>query len=282
MKIKFVFFGTPQISVDVLDILKKEGLIPDLIVTAPDKPKGRGLKLTPTPVKVWAEQNKIPVLQPEKLNSEFASQLLNACPSAKRGRVNCQLFVVVAYGKILPKEILNIPPKGVINLHYSLLPKLRGASPVETAILENTNPTGVTTILLNEKMDEGPILMQKEVFFENWPLQKNEVFEKLNMIGGKLLAETINLLSIGEINPRQQNHEQASYTKKINKEDGLIDLNDDPGLNYRKFLAFSPWPGVYFFKAGKRIKITNAELKDNKFIIKRVIPEGKKEVEYKS
>lgn len=272
-QISFVFFGTPQISVDVLNILKSESLIPSLIVTAPDKKQGRGMKLTPPPVKIWAKENNVPVLQPEKLDSNFI-QTLNSS--------DYTLFVVVAYGKILSKKVLDIPEKGSINLHYSLLPKLRGSSPVETAILENENPTGVTAILMNEKMDEGAILLQEEVCLENWPTNKKEMFEKLNKVGGKLLAEAIELWSEEKIKPKEQDHSQATYTKKIEKEDGLIDLSNDSEKNYRKFLAYQPWPGIYFMKDGKRIKITEAALENGKFEIKKVVPEGKKEIDYKN
>ena len=190
--------------------------------------------------------------------------------------------MVVAYGKILPKEIIDIPEKGTINLHYSLLPKLRGSSPVETAILDNINPTGVSTILMDEKMDHGPILLQEEVYFENWPLAKEKIFEELNERGGKILAKTIKLWTAGEIKTKEQDDSNATYTKKIKKDDGLIDLNDNSALNYQKYLTYHPWPGIFFFKDGKRIKITDAELKDSKLLIKKIIPEGKKEADYKN
>ncbi len=268
---EFVFFGTPQISVDVLEILKAEGLLPSLVVTAPDKPKGRGMKMSSPPVKIWAQENRVKFLQPQKFDAEFIHKLQTA---------DYELFIVVAYGKILPKEVLRISKHGAINLHYSLLPKLRGASPVETAILKDINPTGASTILMNEKMDEGPILLQQEVYFESWPLSKNRVFQKLNEVGGKLLAETIKLWPNEKIIPKEQNHQDATYTQKITKKDGLIDLNDNQELNYRKFLAFNPWPSIYFLKGDKRIKITDAEFRGGKFIIKRVIPEGKREIDY--
>lgn len=267
----FIFFGTPQVSVEILEILKSEGLLPSLIITSPDRPQGRGLKLAPPPVKIWAKNNNISVLQPEKLDSEFIKTL---DPSGYT------LFAVVAYGKILPKEILQIPKKGVLNLHYSLLPHLRGASPVETAILENINPTGVSVMLMDEKMDHGPILAQKEIYFENWPLSKEKVFKKLNEIGGQLLAEAMKDWLADKIKPQEQNHQNATYTEKIKKEDGLINFDDEPELNYRKFLAYHPSPGIYCFEKDKRIKITDASLRDGKFTINKVVPEGKKEVEY--
>jgi methionyl-tRNA formyltransferase len=269
--INFAFFGTPDRAVIALEELKRAGFLPSLIVTQPDKPQGRKLLLTPPPAKVWAEANHIPVAQPEKLDADFKELLQSK---------KFDLFVVVAYGKILPEEILSIPTHRSINLHASLLPKLRGSCPIETAILEDIKDTGVSVILMDDKMDHGPIIAEKCVTPLVWPVAADELAKMLVTEGGKLLAEVLPLWTEGKINPKEQDHSKATYTKKIKKEDGLIKLEDDPYLNYRKYLAYKGWPNTFFFKDGKRVIITDAEYKNEKFVIKKVIPEGKKEIEY--
>ncbi|GMQ94938.1 MAG: methionyl-tRNA formyltransferase [Patescibacteria group bacterium] len=266
-----VFFGTPQFAVYVLEELENIGLVPSLVVTAPDRPAGRKLTLTPPPVKVWAEKHSIPVLQPEKLDDEFRYKLQVA---------SYKLFIVAAYGKILPKEILDIPEHGTLNVHPSLLPKYRGPSPIESAILSGDEETGIAIMLVDEEMDHGPILESRTLTIGDQ--NKEELGEKLFRLGGQLLADIIPKLIDGEIKATPQDHALATYTKKIVKGDGLIDLSDDPKTNWRKFRAYRGWPGTYFFtENGARVKITDAEFKDGEFIIKKVIPEGKKEVVYR-
>lgn len=272
---KIVFFGTSDFSVFALEELKKTGFTPTLAVTAPDKPKGRGLKLAPPPVKAWAEKNGVAFLQPKKLNDELYHKLKTD---------DYGLFVVASYGKILPKEILSVPKYGALNVHPSLLPLYRGASPVQSQIVDGVSETGVTVIKMDEEMDHGPIVTQKAAPMPK-PLPNAEELEMLlARLGGKLLAETIPKWVAGNITPREQDHERATYTKKITKEDGLINPNDGDALKYRKFRAFSPWPGAYFFaeRGGKkiRVKVTDAALEDDAFQIKKVIPEGKKETAY--
>lgn len=270
-EIKFTFFGTPQVSVEVLKILKEKNLIPSLIITAPDKARGRGMKMSSSPVKIWGQQNNIPIKEPEVIDDNFLDEISSES-------WNC--FVVVAYGRILPKKLIDIPKKGSINLHYSLLPELRGSSPVEGAIINNINPTGVTAILMDEKMDHGPILLQEAVYFEKWPLSKSEVFKKLNKVGGRVLAESINLWVNDNLDEQEQKHDSATYVQMIKKEDALIDFADDPNLNYRKILAYEDNPKPYFMKDGKRIVINKAIFKDGELKILRVTPEGKKEIDY--
>src|SRR3989344_995622 len=281
----FIFFGTPQLSADILERLKKDNLLPSLIVTNPDKPVGRKHTLTPSPVKLWAKKNAIPFLQPESPSDPvFTKQLVTS---------NCELFVVVAYGSILTKEVLAIPEKGSLNLHYSLLPKYRGASPVETAILHDDRDVGVSILRLNEKMDHGPVVADRKLITsivslvsEAWPPSAAELREACNIVGGDLLAETIPLFVEGKITPREQDHSKATYTKKILKEDGEIDPKGDGYKNYLKYQAYKTWPGVFFFKEeeGKkiRIKVTDAEFRDGKFVIEKIIPEGKKEQPYRA
>ncbi len=261
----FGFFGTPDVASETLDILKEAGFIPSLVITSPDKKQGRKMLLTPPSVKVWAEKNKIPFIQPEKI---------------KEIEGNFDVFIVVAYGQILPKEVLNLPKLGSINIHYSLLPKYRGASPVESAILNGETETGITIQQMEYKMDSGPILAQEKVEIlpdETAP----ELRKRLIKIGGELLVKILPNLMEGKIKATSQNESEATHCGKISKEDGLINLNEDAVKNYNKFRAYATWPRSFFFKDGKRIVITDAVLLDGKFVIKRVIPEGGKEVDFK-
>ena len=278
--IKFVFFGTPDVASETLEILKVNGYIPSLIITSQDKPQGRKMLLTSPPVKTWAIENNIQYLQPEKLDEEFYNKL-----SAK----SYQLFIVVAYGKILPEKLLNLPKLGSINIHYSLLPKYRGASPVESAILNGDTETGITIQKMEFKMDSGPIIT-KELIEILQDEKAPDLRKKLIKIGGKLLIKILPNIIENKIKLIPQNEEDATYCKKIKKEDGLIDLNDDAKINYNKFRAYAHWPRTFFFKNGKRIIITKAHLEDNsldpargkKFVIDKIIPEGKKEIDYKN
>lgn len=273
---KFAFFGTPHLAVWVLDALKEKGIAPSLIVTNPDSPQGRKLVLTPSAVAQWAEKEHVPVIKPSKLDTPEAIEKLSAY----------ELFIVVAYGKMIPQSILDIPKYKTINVHPSLLPKLRGSSPVRTAILEDHNPTGVTVMILTAGMDEGPILAQKEISIPaaEWPLRGNMLDETLFKEGAQLLADTLPRWIAGEIVPKEQDHAQATYSKKITKEMGLLDLTADPYQNLLKIRAFDGWPGTYFFheKDGMtiRVKVTDAEFQNGKLIITKVIPEGKKEMHY--
>src|SRR3989338_9537289 len=275
MKTDFAFFGTDNFSVGVLDELKKVGFLPTLIITSLDKPKGRGLKITPPPVKLWAIENKIDFLQPEKLDEKFNLEI---------GNWKLEISVVASYGKILPAKILASFPKGTLNVHPSLLPKYRGASPIQAQILNDEKKVGITIILMDEKMDNGPILASLE--FPNEILDSIKLSEKLATEGGKLLAETIPKWLAGEIKPIPQNHSQATFCQKIAKEDGLIDLNNDSRQNFLKIQAFAGWPGAYFFveqnRKKIRMKITKASFVNGQLKIESVIPEGKKEVYYNS
>lgn len=288
-KLNFVFWGTPDVARDTLEILKQNGYLPSLIVTSPDKPQGRKMLITPPPVKVWAIENNIPYIQPEKLTEPPQVRHVGTHMSDLWGKNNVQpdLSIVVAYGKIIPENILNIPKLGSINIHYSLLPKYRGASPVESAILNGDTETGVTIQKMAYKMDSGPIIAEEKLII--FPDEKaSELKNRLIKIGGELLIKTLNTPSpspspsyIGggwvEV---EQDESQATFCKKIKKEDGLIDLNDGAVKNYNKFRAYAHWPRTFFFKNNKRIIITDAVFKNGQFIIKKIIPEGKKEIPY--
>jgi len=272
--LKFVFFGTPDLAVYVLKELAEAGYFPSLVVTAPDLKVGRGHNYESPPVKKWAEDNKIPVLQPKVIDESFINILQEK---------EYDVFILTAYGKMLPKKILNMPKHGILNIHPSLLPRLRGPSPVRSAILNNERNTGATVIVLDEKMDHGPIVAQESVEIDDrdWPPLLPTLEEKLFLKGGKLLVEVMEDYIQGRITPKLQDEIKATYCEKIKKEDGLVDLlNDLPKEIYTKYCALYGWPGIYFMKNGKRVKITEVTFINNELTIKKVLPEGKKEIKY--
>lgn len=271
----FVFFGSDQFSIAVLEELLKAGYSPALVVTVPDQPKGRGLVLTPPPIKPFAMSYNIPALQPKNLNDAFNLQLKT---------YNLQLFIVASYGKIIPKPILNIPEKGALNVHPSLLPKFRGPSPVESAILADEKNTGVTIMLMDEKMDHGPIVAQKKAALAKWPPKASELEETLAKAGGKLLAEILPDWLAGKITPVPQNESKATYCRKFEKKDGLLDISADPYKNLLKIRAFEQFPGTYFFakRGAKTVRVTikEADFENGRLVLRRVAPEGKREMDY--
>jgi len=263
--------------VGVLDELEKAGLLPSLVITTPDKPRGRKLIITPPEVKVWAQERNIPVLQPEKLDDEFLSELKTK---------PYELFIVAAYGKFFPPTMVEIPVHGVLVWHPSLLPKLRGPSPILSSILLGETP-GVTIMLMDEQMDHGPILVKRERVIKDFainPPHGSELENDLAHFGGKLLAEVIPEWISGEITPTPQDHSSATYCKKIKKEDGLLDLTGDALENFRKIQAFNVWPRTHFFieVSGKKMRviITEAKLHKGKLVVKKILPEGQNEMRY--
>lgn len=272
-EIKIGFFGTPEYALTTLEKLKSAEFAIAFVVTQPDRSSGRKMILTSSPVKAYAQKYKIQVYQPENINdNDFIENIK---------KYNCDVFVIIGYGKIIPEEILNIPSRKSLNIHGSLLPKLRGASPIETAILNDDRKTGVTIIRMDKKMDHGPIVAQKIVTVEGWPPRADFLRKCIVEEGSDLLVSILSEWINGKIKEKEQDHSQATYTKKIEKEDGLIDFKDNPYKNFLKIQAYSGWPSAYFFKDGKRIKITEASFKDGKLIIERVIPEGKAEMNYR-
>jgi methionyl-tRNA formyltransferase len=275
--ITFAFFGTPELAVTVLEELKEVGLIPAVIVTRPDKPKGRGGHTSPPPTKEWALENSVDILQPEKIKGEFLDEMKNT---------DWDVFVVAAYGKILPKELLDIPKKGTLNVHPSLLPRLRGPSPIRSAILNDERETGVTIMLLDEKMDHGPILAQASVALEDWPPRAILLEGILAKEGGQLLAEIMPQWVNSELDANEQDHSNATICSILKKEDAEINLiRDDPYKNLLKIKAFEGWPGAFtFFERNSekiRVVITDAHLDNSgKLVLDRIIPEGKREMSY--
>lgn len=293
---RLAFFGSSEFSVYVLDELKLHNVLPNLIVTTPDKPKGRKLALTQNAVKTWAQKNNIEVLDPASLknNPDLASQLKAFSP---------QLFLVASYGKIIPKEIFEIPERKTLNIHPSLLPKYRGASPVQSQILNDEKEIGVSIMQIEETMDTGPIVAQKKISptldSSSLPTKKEvgtgavwgrkELEKTLAIEGARLFVHILPEWLAGTIDPIMQNEEKATYCKKITKEDGLLNLKDDPRKNLLKIKAFESWPTAYYFEDGRRIIITDAEIKYDgstsppraELEILKVIPEGKREMSYK-
>ena len=244
-----VFFGSSQSSRTCLQAVQTAGHRVDLVITQPDRPAGRGRKIVSPPVKELALQLNIPTLQPHRIrkDKEVLAQLRNFQPD---------LNVVVAYGQIIPAAIIYLPKHNSINLHFSLLPKYRGASPVQWAILHGEEHTGVCVFELNEKMDEGPVLSQRQVSIlpgENALQLKG----RLARIGSELLVETIN--QINDIRPIPQDDGQATYARLIKKEDGRIEWSKDAPFIERQVRAFYPWPSVHFFYQEKRVKIIRGQ-----------------------
>ena len=271
--IKWAFFGADDFSVTALEELISRGLKPRLIVTMPDAPAGRKQAFNPPLIKEWARKKKMEVSQPDNLK-DFALQLKNNY---------WDLFVIASYGKILPQSLLDAPKFGVINIHPSLLPLYRGPSPIETAILDGAKETGVTIMLVDEKIDHGGILVQERIILggDEW---YPELAETLAKKGGELMAKIIPLWIDGKVTAQTQDDSKATYSKMIKKEDGFIDLKDDPTANFRKIRAFEPWPRTYFIaqRSGKNIRviISLAHVEKNRLIIDRVIPEGSRQMEY--
>jgi len=271
-KIHIGFWGGHPYSLIVLEKLKAAGFTLSFIATSPDQPKGRNLVLTPPPAKLWGIDHGVPVLQPETLKDPAFVEALS--------HFNCDVFIVMAYGKILPENILNLPRGKSLNIHPSLLPKYRGSCPIESAILADDKAAGVTIILMDKEMDHGPIVAQQKVVVQEWPPFAQELGERLVAVGADLLVSTLPEWMAGKITPQEQDHARATYTKKIQKEDGLIDLNANPYTNYLKYKAYKGWPSVYFFEGNSRVKITQASYRDGKFVIEKVIREGKPESAY--
>ncbi len=272
--LNIAFFGTPDLVIPILDELEKSGLTPKVIVTGLDVPKGRRLQIEKPAPKAWAEARGIPVLQPAKIDAAFLEEFQ---------KYGVDLGVVVAYGKILPQALLDLPKLGMINVHYSLLPKYRGATPVESAILAGETETGVAIQKMVLKLDAGDVIEEAKVAIgekETAP----ELRARLNGIAKNLLIEVVQKIANGTAKFRKQDDSQATRCGKIKKEDGEIDPSGDAILNWRKFRAYAGWPGTYFFgeKNNKKIRVIvkDADFKDGIFIIKKVVPEGKKEMPY--
>lgn len=275
--LRIAYFGTSPFAATILKTLCENNLAPALVITQPDAPKGRGLVLAESAVKSIAKTLEIDTVTPESLKSDHVPEELS--------NSEWDLFIVAAYGIFIPNKLLELPKHGCLNVHPSLLPKLRGASPIVSAILnDEQHSVGTSIILLDEEMDHGPIVAQARITLDEWPLGKDTLEPLLAEQSGMLLAETIRPWTSGEITAEPQDHNEATFTRKITKDDGLLDLSGDAYKNYLKYCALEGWPGTYFFveRSGKqiRVKIAEAEFVGGHFTPLRVIPEGKPEMAY--
>ena len=283
MSIKFVFYGTSEFSVFVLEALKKNELVPSLIVSTPDKAQGRKMEIKPTLAKIWAEQNGVLVFQPNKLDDEAFDFLRKFM-----GKNSIQVAIVASYGKIIPQRFLDLSPHKTLNAHPSLLPKYRGASPLESQILADEKEVGTSIMILDAEMDHGDILDQVKYGGEKFPVR--EIFEeKMGELSGDLLAKILPDYLVGKVQAVSQKHNEATFTKKIEKTEAEINWSDlqDTGKarqNFLKIQAYSGWPNVFTWvpRGDEKIRviIKSAEFKNGELVIKRVIPEGKKEMDY--
>ena len=269
---KIAFWGTPALTTTYLDALTEAGMKPVVVITNPDRPKGRGHELAPTPAKEWALANGVPVLQPEKRDDAFFAEL---------EKMDLDLSVVVAYGAILPERFIDLPKHKTLNVHYSLLPKYRGAAPTEAAILAGEKTTGVAIQVMAKSLDSGPIIATEELEIgedEN----TTQLRGRLTQSGARLLVSTLPAYLSGKTHPTPQDESLATKCGKIKKEDGKLDLTQNAVENYRKYRAYCEWPRTHFFvqKNGDSIRviITKAHFENNTFVIDRVLPENKKEV----
>jgi len=252
---KIIFFGTPQFAETILEKLVAEKYNIAAVFTRADKKAGRKQVLEKSPVKKLAEKKSIPIYQP----ADFVRNNV----VEKIAKMRPDLIVVAAYGKILPKAILEIPKYGSINVHASLLPKFRGASPIQEAILSGEKETGVTLMLMNEKMDAGEIFKQEKVMiFENDNTET--ITKKLADQGAKLLIKTLPEWISGNIKAVPQDEKKASYCRIIKKEEGRVDWNNSGKAIFNKWKAYHPWPGIFTFfsydKRQKRIKLIDIDL----------------------
>ncbi|HEV2645059.1 MAG TPA: methionyl-tRNA formyltransferase [Acidobacteriaceae bacterium] len=243
--LKLVFCGTPEFAVPTLEALIGCGHHVALVVTQPDRAAGRGMEMHATPVKQAAMSHGIPVAQPEKIktNAEFQAQLESIRPDA---------IIVVAYGRIIPRWMLDLPPLGNINLHGSLLPKYRGAAPIQWAVANGETITGVTTMRIDEGLDTGDMLLAHAV-----PIAPHEtaadLFTSLSATGAQLMVQTLNRLVSGNLDPQPQNHAQATLAPILTREDAAIDFTRSAQQIYDRWRGFQPWPSAYTRLRGKKL-----------------------------
>ncbi len=251
---RIVFMGTPDFAVETLEKIIENGYEVVAVVTQPDKPKGRDKKLSPPPVKECALKHNLTVLQPQRARDEAFVQELK--------RYNPDVIVVVAFGQILPESILHMTKYGCINVHASLLPQYRGASPIQWAVIDGCKKTGVTTMLMDEGIDTGDILMVRE-----YELARKEtggsLFDKLSLLGAELLIETLKGMETGSIKPIKQDNEKSSYVKMLTKAMGHIDFAKNANEIERLIRGLNPWPSAFTYMNKKMLKIWDADVSED-------------------
>jgi methionyl-tRNA formyltransferase len=251
MPLNLVFCGTPSFAVPTLERLVEAGFRVSLVVTQPDRPKGRGLEPVASPVKQCALKRNLRITQPDRIktNEEFRAQLTELKPDA---------IIVVGYGRIIPQWMLDLPPLGNINLHASLLPKYRGAAPIQWAIAKGETVTGVTTMRIDAGLDTGDVLLQQEFpIAADWTSEK--IAPALAEMGAKLTVESLRGLQAGVIQPRPQDDSQSSLAPILKKQDGLIDFSRTGEDIYNRLRGFQPWPGAYTKFRGKTLQVLKAQ-----------------------
>jgi methionyl-tRNA formyltransferase len=246
-----IFMGTPEFALPTLKKIHNSSHSILSVITQPDRPKGRGQKQVDSPIKKFALENNLPVLQPATVNTqEFIASLLKNRPD---------YIIVVAFGQILSEALLKVPKQFCINLHSSLLPKYRGAAPINRAILNGDTRSGVTTMIMDKGMDTGDILLVDET-----PIEQNDdaqsLHDKLSEQGGELVIETLSRLQKNDLLPTSQNSDLASYAPKLKKEESLIDWGMDAENIFNKIRGLSPWPGTHTLYNGKRLAILKGEI----------------------
>ena len=251
---RIVFMGTPDFAVPCLRQVLEDGYEVAGVFTQPDKPKGRSFTLTPPPVKILAQERGLPVYQPATLRDGEALAVLQ--------RLAPDLIVVVAYGKFLPKEILDLPPLGCVNVHGSLLPKYRGAAPIQWSVINGDPVAGVTTMFMGEGMDTGDMILKKET-----PIGPEEtggeLFDRLAPLGAECLSQTLRLFAEGKPVPRQKQEEsQVTYAGPLSRETGRLDLNRPARELHNLVRGVTPWPGASLMTGGKLLKVLKARLAD--------------------
>jgi len=274
--VKFIFFGTPRFAAIIVGGLINQGFLPSAVVTNPDRPTGRKKIITPPPVKIICRKLNplLPILQPEKIDDDFLNQLR---------KYDVDFFLVAAYGKILPKSLIDIPRYGTIGIHPSLLPKLRGATPIQSAILSGLQTTGITLFLIDEKMDHGPIISMKS--FDIYASDNAEsLSDRLAILSKEMIVEI--MPNISSLTTHPQNESEATYVSKFTTNDAYISFEDleraEKGIDNLaesvncKIRGFFPEPGAWTHKNGKRVKLLNAEVMQRKLVLKSVQVEGKK------
>ena len=267
---KIVFMGTPDFAVSSLEAICESGHEIVLVVTQPDRPKGRGYTLTPSPVKKYALDKGLEVISPETLKDDQVIEKLRS--------TEADLFIVTAYGRILSKTILDIPKLGCVNVHASLLPKWRGAAPINRAIMCGDKVGGVTIMFMDIGLDTGDMILSKEVdILDNWTAE--EYHNKLAEIGKDALKEFISIAESGNIPRTKQNDEDATYASKIGNDDAYITFEESAEATRNRIRGLSPFPGSFFFLNGKRFKVRNAILSDGKGEIGTVLSTNKGGIE---
>lgn len=297
---KLVFLGTPDIAVPSLRyLIEKEDIDVVAVITQPDKPAGRGQKLTPSPVKKLALENNIELYQPKSIRKD--SELIEIIKKLKP-----DMFITVAFGQILSQEVLDIPRIGTVNLHASLLPKYRGANPIQWPIINGDKVTGITTMLTDIGVDTGDILLKEEIQITD-EMTSYDLYNKIAEIGPELLYKTIIGLNEGRIKPIKQNHDEATHAPKLKKEDGKINWHNSAREIHNKVRGMQPWPSAYCEFKNSNIKIISTEIYeeniknssvgeikdiidngivvttgDGAILIKQLQPEGKKAMDSNS